>query len=734
MIEVNGWTLTREPSAVSPGSAVPVSAVAGSGVSGSARLKAAEALSRFAEAEKFRAAALLHDEAQHAIDPKLEALEHRPGMQVSLRTGRIVSYAATDSAAMEIALVCSLSQGQGHRILDQAETLVMDTPEVLESLALGRIGAGHVQRILEHTTHIVPEIPARPGKDADEAVREQFERAVAAAGARARAARRDFGADMLAIAPGKCPSQLRARGRQVLEKYYGHSFTKRSRTALRDRRIFLEEARDGMTWLSGYLPTASCQAIFSKVDAMARLLKTDPETATALSDAAARAAQDTSTGTSTGSDANAAAASGPDDGKVSPVHDDPAESRTMDQLRADVFTDMLLNGPRGQGLEAVDAQVFVAIPATMLPGTPGGPTGTDRTAIDGSGGEDNNEANNIHSYGGDDGCVGAGSDSTGPGTNGQEPAQVGPAAGGATDPATAGLDGPDGLTVADLPPGAPVPTVLGGGVIDQQSATRLMAAAKTWWRVITDPVTGAVVQFGQNRYRPTAAQRAILNFRDGSCTTPGCTGPAARCEVDHTREWQHGGGTDIGNLRLGCKRCHRLKSLGLLEVEQRAGGTILVTSLFGTSRVGYPAAPWAVADPQQATTAAGGEEVKAGLALPPIDPEALIPDAEPVGEAGEPPVPGEAARLRAQRIDHQEYEALQLRDWGRVQDVPDSSCEDPAHGRYAPSSQGRAARKRRLKRIAGGYGPPAINRPDDRDNPRCQRPAPPYTPPEEPPF
>ncbi|MDN6170160.1 MAG: 13E12 repeat family protein, partial [Micrococcaceae bacterium] len=360
-VSVNGWQLTRQ------------SATA---VDGSTRFKAAEALARFAEAEKFRAAAMLHDEAQEAIDPRLEALQNRPGMRISLRTGRIVSSAATDSAAMEIALIAGLSPGQGHRVLDQAETLVMDTPEVLESLALGRIGASHVQRILEHTHHITADPPALPARDADEARKEEFERDVAAAAARARADRRDFGADMLAIAAGKSPTQLRARGRQVLEKYYGFSFTKRSRTELRDRRIELEQARDGMTWFSGYLPTASCQAIFAKVDAMARLLKTDPETAAAVSQAAAHAAGNTGRSDEpAGQRAERSGGGAADPAPGAGAGDDAGQFRTLDQLRADVFTDMMLNGPRGQGLETVDAQVFVTIPATMLPGTEGGPTG-----------------------------------------------------------------------------------------------------------------------------------------------------------------------------------------------------------------------------------------------------------------------------------------------------------------------------------------------------------------------
>lgn len=456
-----------------------------------------------------------------------------------------------------------------------------------------------------------------------------------------------------------------------------------------------------MTWFTGYLPTARCQAIFAKVDAMARLLKADPESAAAVARAAA----------SPGSTATAetCTAAGLDSPTGEP-DSDPGESRTMDQLRADVFTDMLLNGPRGQGLETVQAEVFVTIPATMLPGTPGGPSTLDETPTDGF-------------------------DSGGPSEAG---GRARPGSSG-----TSGIDLPGALGRVTLTPGGPVPSILGGGPIDQDSAAQLMVAAKTWWRVITDPVTGAIVEFGQGRYRPTAAQKAILRFRDGSCTTPGCTGPGRSCEIDHTREWQDGGATDISNLRLGCKRCHRLKSLGLIEVEQRAGGTILVTSLFGTRRVGYPAAPWAVADPQQATAATGtdtgGDAPDDSIpgTAPPADQDSLIPKVEPASY--HPVRPGEEtaekpcdAVEKAEPVDDQE-QSLPDRDWGQVQDVPDSSSASPVHGRYAKTTQAKAARKRRLKRNAGEYGPSTIPRPDDRDNPLRPRQEPPQPPPE-PPF
>jgi len=600
-VEVTGWDISR---------------AAGLARDGSTRLKAAEALARFAEAEKFRAAAMLHAEAQRAVPSLLDDLDDEPGMDISLRSGNMASFAATESAAMEIALVLGLSPGQGHRLLDQAETLVGETPEVMESLTAGRIGAGHVQRILDQVKNIVPVVPPLPSRQADDATREEWERERERLARMAQAARRDFGADMLAAAPGKSPAQLRTRGRQLLEKYYDISYTKRCRTALRDRRITIEDAADGMSWLSALLPTARCQTMYSKVDAVARALKTDLNAAAALKS--------------------------PDPDRQPPLpatdfDDDPGELRTLEQLRADVFMDMVLDGVCGKGITAIQPEVFVTIPATMLPGLPGGPQEVDDTATDGTA----PWAEPAGASNGDDG----------------EPPSI-------------------QVGTAVLPSAALVPTLLGGGPVDQESAARFMAAAKTWWRVITDPMTGAIVKFGQNKYRPTAAQRAALKFRDGGCCTPGCPGRVEHCDADHVQEWHEGGGTDLGNLEMRCRRCHRLKSMGLLHFEQAADGSTVVTSLFGTRQGTTPCAPWA---------------------------EGMAPstrDADPVAmeDSG---VPGAADELPDQQSAS--------REWGKVEDVPDPSCEDPEFGRYAKSSHAKGARKRRLKRNAGGYGPRKAN-------------------------
>ena len=56
----------------------------------------------------------------------------------------------------------------------------------------------------------------------------------------------------------------------------------------------------------------------------------------------------------------------------------------------------------------------------------------------------------------------------------------------------------------------------------------------------------------ENRFFNRAQRRAIT-ARDGGCTIPGCTVPAAWCEVHHVTPWYRSGKTNIGN-GTRCKR------------------------------------------------------------------------------------------------------------------------------------------------------------------------------------
>ncbi|GAB3268267.1 HNH endonuclease signature motif containing protein [Kineosporia babensis] len=67
---------------------------------------------------------------------------------------------------------------------------------------------------------------------------------------------------------------------------------------------------------------------------------------------------------------------------------------------------------------------------------------------------------------------------------------------------------------------------------------------------------------GMNRYRPGRALTALLSALYPTCTFPGCTTPAARCDLDHLTPFDQGGVTCACNLRPSCRSHHRLKTFG----------------------------------------------------------------------------------------------------------------------------------------------------------------------------
>ncbi len=110
---------------------------------------------------------------------------------------------------------------------------------------------------------------------------------------------------------------------------------------------------------------------------------------------------------------------------------------------------------------------------------------------------------------------------------------------------------------------------------------RALAAGGTWRRLVTDPLTGAVLDVGRTRYRPPADLAEHVMVRDGVCAGPGCSTPAHRCDLDHTTEYHahpaNGspvrGVTSADNLGPLCQRNHRLKTDGGFTLTQTAPGT-----------------------------------------------------------------------------------------------------------------------------------------------------------------
>lgn len=129
--------------------------------------------------------------------------------------------------------------------------------------------------------------------------------------------------------------------------------------------------------------------------------------------------------------------------------------------------------------------------------------------------------------------------------------------------------------------------LVGHGPIDAATARRLAeSTTRPWDRVITHPITGAVLHV--DTYQRTAAIDRYLRARDRHCRWPGCTAPAIRCEVDHTHDHALGGRTETGNLAHLCQRHHTQKQFTAWRVRQREGGVLEWTSPTGRTYVDEP--------------------------------------------------------------------------------------------------------------------------------------------------
>jgi hypothetical protein len=78
----------------------------------------------------------------------------------------------------------------------------------------------------------------------------------------------------------------------------------------------------------------------------------------------------------------------------------------------------------------------------------------------------------------------------------------------------------------------------------------------TWRRLVTDPVTGQLLDYGQDTYRPPKDLAEFVIARDQTCTFPGCERPARRCDLDHQTPYRKGGSTSSENMGPLCERHH----------------------------------------------------------------------------------------------------------------------------------------------------------------------------------
>lgn len=111
------------------------------------------------------------------------------------------------------------------------------------------------------------------------------------------------------------------------------------------------------------------------------------------------------------------------------------------------------------------------------------------------------------------------------------------------------------------------PGILDGyGPIDAPTARRLAAHAPSFTRLLTHPISGALLDIDRTVYRPPADLKRWLGLVDQTCTFIGCGRLARNCDLDHTVDRQFGGPTSAANLTHLCRHHHRVKHLTRWQV------------------------------------------------------------------------------------------------------------------------------------------------------------------------
>ncbi|MFD6698022.1 MULTISPECIES: DUF222 domain-containing protein [unclassified Microbacterium] len=356
-------------------------------------------------------------------------------------------------------------------------------------------------------------------------------------------ARGEFEQVAVAASVGETPHRAKRVIERIAERLAPRSLTERHRDAQENRRVWREDLGDGQKMLGLIHAAAIVDGIYDRLTQQARTVHI----------ANTRAGKDDA-----GRDIDADALGG------------PADDRLIDQLRADLCADTLLTGaPSGHDtadglLGAIQARVEITVPVLTLM--------TAGTETNGS---------LTHATRWTAGASGAAAGaSPALGVHTEQPLEL-----------TGTTDGVSGSSTS-TPFGVRVeqPGELAGGQpIDTDTARILAGGATAWERVLTHPVTGAVLAV--DHYRPNTDLRRLLHARDSRCRFPTCGLPPTAHDLDHTVDAACGGPTEEGNLGGLCRRHHVLKHQTAWKLKQRGAGVLEWTSPTGATYIDRPPAP-----------------------------------------------------------------------------------------------------------------------------------------------
>ncbi len=91
-----------------------------------------------------------------------------------------------------------------------------------------------------------------------------------------------------------------------------------------------------------------------------------------------------------------------------------------------------------------------------------------------------------------------------------------------------------------------------------------------WRRLVTDPLSGRLIDMSATSYRIPERIRNAVKARDVTCRFPGCHQPAEYFDIDHIVPWPRGK-TQVCDLAGECRRHHRVKTHSAWKVAHDPG-------------------------------------------------------------------------------------------------------------------------------------------------------------------
>jgi len=119
----------------------------------------------------------------------------------------------------------------------------------------------------------------------------------------------------------------------------------------------------------------------------------------------------------------------------------------------------------------------------------------------------------------------------------------------------------------------------------------MLAADADWRRLVTEPVTGHLLDYGRQTYAPPQELRDFLTARDLTCGQPGCHRDARFYQADHIQPWDQGGHTSACSMAMRCIRHHNLKTHHGWTYVRNDDGTTTFTSPTGHTYRTHPDDP-----------------------------------------------------------------------------------------------------------------------------------------------